>query len=105
MFFWILLLKLICLGTGISALFLLWLLLSGWRRRKALADKNKKLKREREKSQEFIYFAGRKQKRVSQIKHDLNNNLQVIYTLLDHGENQKAIRFLEEMKRNLQDKV
>lgn len=97
----VLCLELIYFGIGLLIGILLCLLLEGKKKQKVLIEENRKMNREKEKMQIFIYDLDKDQKKVSRIKHDFNNNLQIVYTLLDKGEIQKAGKFLEEIMDNI----
>ncbi|MBO5484019.1 MAG: Spo0B domain-containing protein [Lachnospiraceae bacterium] len=97
----ILCLELIYFGVGLLTGILLCLLLEGKKKQKLLIDENRKLNIEKEKIQVFFNDFDKNQRKVSRIKHDFNNNLQIVYNLLDNGEIQKASKFLEEILDNI----
>lgn len=96
-------LKILSLGSGAVDAFLLYRLGEMRRRQRALAAENRRGRAERKNGREFFRTASRHQKELSRVKHDLNNNLQIIYTLMEEGETEKAQDFLKEMICNLQE--
>lgn len=97
----ILCLELIYFGIGLLTGVLIRLLLEGKKKQRLLIEENRKLNMEKEKIQFFLDDFDKDQKKVSRLKHDFNNNLQIVYTLLDNGEIQKASKFLEEIVDNI----
>ena len=89
--------KMIFLGSGLLDAFLLHWIRRKQRMQRKLVEQNKRDRAERKSNQDFFRNASRQQKELSRIKHDLNNNLQIIYSLMDEGETQKAQEYLKEM--------
>lgn len=89
--------KRVLLGSALLDLLLLHRFGREWRRQKELTEQNKKSRAGREGCQEFFRRVCGQQKELSRIKHDLNNNLQIICTLLEEGETQQAQDYLKEM--------
>lgn len=51
-------------------------------------------------SMEYKYYekSVENEKRLREIKHDISNHIQTIYSLIKNGENQRGLEFIEELK-------
>lgn len=94
-------LKIVFWGSGLLDVFLLGRLKRKQRLQKKLEVQNKRGRAERKSCRKFFCNASKHQKELSRVKHDLNNNLQIIYTLMDEGEMQSAQEYLKEMIHHL----
>lgn len=97
-------LKILFLGSGAADVLLLRRLGKMRKLQRMLEEENRRGRAERKRCQEFYRTASRHQKELSRVKHDLNNHMQVIYTLMEEGEAEKARDFLKEMMYSLQDR-
>ena len=73
--------------------------------RRMLSAENKTGKRKKKQAGAGFYADCASQKKICRAKHDLNNSLQIIYTLMEEDETQKARDFLNEMVCHLPEEI